>query len=194
VSTIILFIGVGHLFVAGEADAQKSMSTGWSLELDDRRNAQVFEETRSLPPVRDLLSQALLVRAEDSRSAVFYAFRIRGSEIIASHQSKPFPVRPGSLAQVPETALPSDRWFGEAAVVDPEAILQAAKPIPWDAAVSEPLRFLLNGIFLEKPSGWERRELVYLVAIPALDASNKDVGETKPMVIFFTDMRPLSSR
>jgi hypothetical protein len=114
---------------------------------------------------------------------MLYAFRIRDRSVVAKFRSQPFEVEPGRTIRVPKSAIPSPKWYGDAPLADREGFLPAQKPVPAESAAQEASRYVINGIF-EKPPDWEQRELMYLVAIPALDGSNEDVGAGPMLVVY----------
>ena len=161
----------------------------WALQIDGRRASQVFEKSSSPPSVRDVLSRALSVRAacEGDRPGVvvLYAFRIRDRKVVAKFRSEPFEVEPGRTIRVPAAAIPPPTSYGDAQLADPQGFLPAHEPLPVESAVREPMGFVINGVFPDKPPDWEHREMMYLVAIPALDGSSKDAGATSPLLVVF---------
>lgn len=167
----------------------------WELQLDSRRASQVFERSRSTPSVYDVLSGALTVSTACSGGrpgiVVLYAFRIRDRKVVAKFQSQPFEVQPDRTISVPRAEIPPPSSYSDAPLADPEGFLSAKEPLPVESAVREPLRFVINGVFPDKPPDWEHREMLYLVVIPALDGSSKDVGVTSPLlVVYESDASP----
>ena len=188
----ILTVGA-PLALCGPAVAQWPCK--WELKVDSRRVSQLFEKSSSAPSVYDVLSGALMVRADcaGSRpgSVMLYAFRVQDQKVVSKFRSKPFEVEAGRTIRVPVAEIPPPSSYGDAPLADPQGFLPAHEPLPVESAVREPLRFVINGVFPDKPPDWERREMLYLVAMPALDGSTKDAGSTSPLlVVYSSDVSP----
>lgn len=169
---------LGAHSLCGEVRAQTGSPSMLAVDVDGRRAQRVFEESASKATVFQVLSQSLVVRGESDRAgrvAVdLYAVRVRGGKVIAKHRSaESFAVEAGRVARVPESALPSQSWFGEGQLADPDGLVTASKGVPEESAVTKAMDYVINGVFPDKPIDWREREMVYLVAIPACDGSSK---------------------
>lgn len=183
-------LAVGGTFALCEpAVAESAGPCKWELQLDSRRASQVFEKSSSPPSVHDVLSRGLTVRAacdgDRPGAVVLYAFRVRDRKVVAKFQSKPFEVEPGRAIRVPTAVIPPPSSYGDAPLADPQGFLAAHEPLPVESAVREPLRFVINGVFPDKPPDWERREVMYLVVVPAADGSTKDASATSPLLVLY---------
>jgi hypothetical protein len=184
----ILTVGA-PLALCGPAVAQDAWPCKWALQLDSRRASQLFERSSATPSVYDVLSGALTVSTacDGGRpgAVVLYAFRVRDRKVVAKFQSKPFEVEPGRAIRVSRTAIPPPASYGDAPLADPQGYLPALETVPAESAVREALRYVIDGIF-DKPPDWEHREMLYLVAMPALDGSSKDAGSTSPLLVVYS--------
>ncbi len=65
--------------------------------------------------------------------------------------------------------------------VSPDGLTTTKKAVPVDVGVAEPGKFIPNGIFANKPDGWERMSAFYFIVVPA---DSKGSGQTTPAALF----------
>jgi hypothetical protein len=136
--------------------------------------------------IRKVIAAGTTLRAEGDPDRpivlVLYGFRVRDGSLISRYRSPTFSAPKGRTVLIPTSALPPERWFEGAGTPEKDGFLVANRFMTPDAAIRDPVPLILDGVFFV-PDEWERREMVYLVAVPALDGSSKDPGSTLPVLV-----------
>ena len=63
-----------------------------------------------------------------------------------------------------------------------DGLTTTKKAVPVDVGVADPGKFIPNGVFANKPDGWERMNAFYFIAVPAKSTSKSDM--TTPAAVF----------
>lgn len=155
------------LVTAPAAAFAQSNETVLTVKLDSRRAADLAKRSNGELSVSDLLRQAgsAELRGPRGMQVVLYAYHLRRGEIVRHYHSSPFTIAPNSTYRLRESVQPGQPEYGNIPL-NPEHVIEAGRLVPARAAVDEPGRFVINGIFAGKPDGWERMDAIYIVAAP----------------------------
>lgn len=158
-------------------------------DLDPRRADWLFGE--SPVPIPTILENALRIQTETRRplSLVLHVFRIRDGRVVAKHRSDAFTYQPGQPVYGNLTFLPAEKFYGGEAYAGPEDVIEASRSVPASDGVTQPARFVVDGIFPNKPDDWGEREAVYVIAVPA--SSRTLTGASAYPIVLFDKSTPL---
>ena len=150
------------------APAQMAFPDVCKIGFDGRRAAEMAQRTDGQVAVHQLLGHAASVEVagESSVELVLFVFQMRHDRIVRRYASTAFTARGGRPLPLREILANGEPDFGTFRF-DPELMVEATKPIPADAAVQEPGRFLVNGVIPYHPKRWEERDAFYVAAVPA---------------------------
>ncbi|MFO7588559.1 MAG: hypothetical protein R6X22_10845 [Gemmatimonadota bacterium] len=148
--------------------AQTSAAISTSITLDARRGAELANRTKGSVDFSELLRQtgSVELRGAKALSLVLHVHQMQGTRIVRTYRSSPFTVPENGALPLREALQPGQPEYGSI-VYDPELIRQAEEAVPAGYAVTDPGRFVINGVIPYKPKNWERMDAFYLVAVPA---------------------------
>jgi len=153
-----------------------------AVSIDTKRATELFDGTRSESvPLADLLRATLTVQNDgDPAALVLFAFELKEGRTISNFESRPFTPPTGRPWLLPPEYLPGDQFLGER-YVSQDGLTTTKKAVPVDVGVAEPGKFIVNGVFTNKPAGWESMNAFYFIVVPA-DA--KGSGQASPAALF----------
>ncbi len=151
------------------------------VSIDSKLAAEVFAGQNSKGvPLADLLRAALTVRNDgDPVALVLHTFEIKDGRTISKFESKAFTPPSGRQWVLPQEYQPGIPVFQH---VSPDGLTATRKSVPVDVGVAEPGEFVINGVFSNKPAGWEEMTAFYFVVVPAKSTSKSDM--TTPAAVF----------
>lgn len=164
------------------------------LTVDLRRVEAFGQEARRPGPrseplasAMDVMRQGLLTRLEGDAPVMLVMFTVRtqgGERVIDTHQSEPFQARPDRVYRCcPEAVLPGLMKVQDG--VGPQDIVAADRPLSAERGV-EPagaMESIVDGVFPNKPTDWQRRDIVYLFVAPA-DPKLRRQATGYPLALF----------
>jgi len=158
-----------------------------SVSIDPRRAAEVFDmQNAESVPLPDLLRAALTVQNDGEAGAfVLHVFILRAGKTVSHFTSRAFTPPTGKAWLLPPQYLPGDQFLGDRRVRE-DGLTSVKKAVPVAEGVAEPGRFIVNGVFANKPSGWQKMDAVYFIMVPEratseADASSPYLVMTDPM-------------
>lgn len=199
---MVALTGAATFTLAGSSDGplQTSRVAGTSagsgvqsvdLSLDPDRLDALFGAEDELAAAR-LMEEALVVAAEGDGPAelVLVGYRLVDGRPMATFESEPFQVAVGTPARVAEHGgLPAADFYGDAGRVSRDGIARAG-PVPASTGVDDPVQVVTTGVS-DRPADWYRREVLYLVAVPADEGLRAGVIAT-PVVLFGSEVVTLA--
>ena len=161
----------------------ESGTANTAVSIDRKRAAKVFDGQNSESvPLPDLLRAALTVQNDgDPVALVLFAFELKEGRTISKFQSKAFTAPSGRPWLLPAGYQPGKKFYQNNPRVSLDGLTTTKKTIPVDVGVAEPGKFIVNGIFANKPEGWERMNAFYFIVAPA---GSKGSGLTSPAALF----------
>ncbi len=165
---------------AGVVRSDPSPPVVTRMELDPRRADMLLAKSGARGiPLHELLDGALVLRCDCRRPVrvVLYVFRLRAGKVLGRFRSSVFATRTegtGALYLSGKGLLPPPSFFGAKALAGPDDILPAARAISATIGVDDPGRFIIDGVFPDKPADWRERDAFFLLAMPADPALQRD--------------------
>jgi hypothetical protein len=160
------------------------------LELDTDRIGASSIKMEWMTLVSEGLGKALTVRylvlsgdPDTPVALVLFSYRVSRGRVVARDQSAAFTVRPGTAALLGADLTEGEQVYDGSPRAGLADFIVARKAVSAESGLREPERHVINGIFVKKPSDWERRDALYLIAVPA-DARLRSESRAYPMVVF----------
>lgn len=165
----------------------------------DQRRVEAFASDRQRPGPRseqmasamDVMRQGLQTRLEGEAPVMLVMFTVRiqgGERVVATHRSEPFQARPGGVVPCCPEVLPGLMKVPDA--VGPHDIVAAERALPANYGVrpAGALASIVDGVFPNKPTDWQRREIVYIFVAPR-DPELRERATGYPLALFLTTNR-----
>jgi len=139
-----------------------------SIRFDQRRAAGLLERNDGRLGLSELLREAasVEVRSDAPSRLVLHVYEMRGKDVVRRYASPAFGAPAAGTVSIGRVLPKGEPGFGTYSY-DPSDLVEAVKPIPTDAAVEDPGRFVINGVIPYHPKLWERMSAIYVVAAPA---------------------------
>jgi hypothetical protein len=174
-----LVVGAAILSQPVAGQAQTTFPDVCKIRFDQRAAAELLARTDGRARLSDLLREAasVEVHSEAEMRFVLHIYEMRGARVVRRFQSSPFTGPAGARVALGRVLGVGEPGFGSFRF-DPSHLLEAVKPVPADAAIDDPGRFVIDGIIPYHPKLWETMSTFYLVAVPAdrREAARATVG------------------